>query len=532
MKYITLLITLLFFSGCISSANPPKKNKKTNLLFIITDQQQYKALGLAGNKVLKTPNMDRLGQDGAYFVNAYSACAVCGPARSSILTGHTVENTGVNTNNKTYYYNKEKVMQLPTFDEILKEEGYTCEYYGKWHVMSNKAKIYSNPDLYARNGKYAFDHGGQSFFYQDWLNKNLEPRPLREGEHIDRFTKRPYTPDPLDKYFGQKYEDIKGFKDSQPNFHGRLNIPKEYTMTAYQAQVTIDAIERLKKKPFSITCSFHFPHAPMIVPEPFYSMYNPDEMIPPQSIQDDMTNSPYANANGRKNLRDYSDPNKIKYMISNYYGLISEIDYWLGEIINKLDELGLSENTLIVFTSDHGEMLGAHGLREKNVFYEESAHIPLMMKFPKEIEKNSTVDGYVSHIDIFSTILDYLHIDGHKADGKSLRGLVEGTDNNYGEYVVTEWNYRGDTSPNYMIVKDGWKMMIPYSVDSKVLNVLYNLNEDPHEMNNLLGKSPDQAKYADKVEELRGDLLEWLKKNNSTHYNGVRDRVLVKKIKS
>ncbi|WP_044207926.1 sulfatase-like hydrolase/transferase [Flammeovirga sp. OC4] len=531
MKNIIIALLLLFVATSISFGNePPKKKKKTNLVFIITDQQQYKALGLAGNKVLKTPNLDRLGKDGAYFVNAYSACAVCGPARSSILTGRTVENTGVNNNDKTYYYTKEKVMQHPTFDELLKEEGYTCEYYGKWHAMANKAKVYSNPEKYARNGKYAFDHGGQSFFYQDWLNESLKKRALENGEHIDRFTKRPYTPDPIDTFFGQEYKDVKNIKKSQPNFHGRLNIPKEYTMTAFQAQQTIDAIERLKKKPFSITCSFHYPHAPMIVPEPFYSMYKPEDMTPPESINDEMKNSPYANANGRKKLKEYSDPEKIKYMISNYYGLITEVDYWIGQIIDKIDELGLTENTLIVFTSDHGEMLGAHGLREKNVFYEESAHIPLLMKLPTQIKPNSTVDGYVSHIDIFSTILDYMDVDAPSADGKSLRNMIEGKEEEYGDYVVTEWNYRGDVSPNYMIVKDGWKLMIPYSVESKVINVLYNMNEDPHEMNNLLGKNPNQEQYTEKAEELRSALLEWLKKNNSKFYDGVKNRVLVKNI--
>ena len=216
-------------------------------------------------------------------------------------------------------------------------------------------------------------------------------------------------------------------------------------------------------------------------------------------------------------------------MISNYYGLVKEIDDWVGKILEKLDELGLAENTLVIFTSDHGEMLGAHGLREKNVFYEESAHIPLMIRLPGEIDKNSVVEGYVSLIDLFPSIMDYLEIGEKKSDGKSLRGLIEGTDKKHGEYVVTEWDYRGDVSPNYMIVKDGWKLMIPYSVSSNVINAMYDLNKDPYEINNLIGKNPDKAEYADKAEELRMCLLEWLKKNNSKHYNGVRGRDLIRK---
>ena len=100
-------------------------------------------------------------------------------------------------------------------------------------------------------------------------------------------------------------------------------------------------------------------------------------------------------------------------------------------------------------------------------------------------------------------------------------GFLEHKQTNHGSYVVTEWNYRGPTSPNYMIVKDGWKLMVPYTEDSKVINAMYHLTEDPHEMNNLLGENPERGKYEQKAEELRTNLLEWLKKTNSIHYLGV-----------
>ncbi len=199
----------------------------------------------------------------------------------------------------------------------------------------------------------------------------------------------------------------------------------------------------------------------------------------------------------------------------------------MGSILHTLDKHGLTENTLVIFMSDHGEMLGSHGMREKNVFYEESAHIPLLIRFPRQIKSNTTVNGYVSLVDLFATIMDYLKIKEHKSDGQSLRGLIEGTDSEHGNYVVTEWDTRGDGTPNYMIVKDGWKMIIPYSKSSKVINAMYDLNSDPYEMNNLIGKNPNRGRYAKKTEELRACLLEWLKKNGSNHYEGVRKRKLV-----
>ncbi len=495
----------------------------------MTDQQRYDALSIAGNTVLETPNLDRLAKQGAYFANAYTPCAVCAPARSSILTGHTVENTGMKTNDRAYYYEEEGLMTMPTFDEILTENGYSCEYYGKWHSQSSHTTIYKNPKQASEKGKSVFNHGGQKYVFMDYLDKHFPKRELNPGEHYDTFTERPYNTDPLDKFDGMSYEEYKKLKPkhSQADLHGKLLIPSEHSLTAFQARETIEAIERLKDSVFSITCSFHFPHAPMIAPEPYYSMYPAEEMVPPASIADDMENSPYKRANGRMGLTEYSDPEKIKYMISNYYGLVKEIDDWIGKILGELDKHGLTENTLVVFVSDHGEMLGAHGLREKNIFYEESAHIPLMMRLPGIINENTEVGGYVSTIDIFPSIMDYLEIGERKSDGKSLRGLIEGTDKEHGEYVVTEWDYRGDISPNYMIIKDGWKLMIPYSKSSDVINAMYDLNSDPHEMNNLLGNNPDKADYADKAEELRESLLEWLQKNNSKHFEGVKERELI-----
>ena len=531
MKKSLFLFLFIISFGCKSqkSPNPTSYNSKNkNLLFIIVDQQRYDALSIAGNSIVKTPNLDKLAKQGAYFKNAYTPVAVCGPARSCILTGTTINTNKVTTNKKTYYYDKEPVMTMKTFDEILTEKGYHAEYYGKWHVLTSKAKVYKNEKKYAKNGKYMFAHKGQYFMYKDYLDEVFPEREPREGELLDHFTKRPYTPDPIDVNYGKTYDDVKiGKKYTQPNYHGKSSIPEAHTITAFYAKKTIDAIKRLKDKSFSITTSFHFPHAPIIPSEPYYSMYNPADMPIPISIADDMKNSPYKNANGRKKLTVFADKEKIKYMISNYYGLITELDHWVGKIMKTLEEEGIAENTMVIFTSDHGEMLGSHGMREKNVFYEESAHVPLIIRMPNQIKKETKVDGYVSNVDLFATIMDYLEVGDYKSDGESLRDLIENKATNHGDYVVTEWDYRGPVQPNYMIVKDGWKMMIPYTEDSKVLNVLYNLNDDPHEINNLLGKNPDKSKYQQKTEELRTHLLEWLQKNNSKHYLGVSKRKLI-----
>jgi len=524
----TYLATGMLFLGCLFFTRLAfSQEEKKNLLFIVTDQQRYDALGYAGNSVIKTPNLDRLAQEGAYFRNAYTPCAVCGPARSSMLTGSRVETTGVNSNSQTYYFNGEGVMTMPTFDEILVASGYRCEYYGKWHALSSHAEVYENPVQYANNGNSVFGPGGQSHIWRDDLN-TLGPAPAPgEGEFIDGMSKWPYLANPLDRFYGKSWQELQNenLKHSQPDQHGKLQLDVDYTMTAFQAEQTLEALERLKDTTFSITCSFHFPHSPMLTPEPYYGMYPVADMIPPVSINDPMNNSPYVNSNQRQKRTEYADPDKIKYMISEYYGIITEIDDWVGKILDKLDSLGIADQTLVIFTSDHGEMLGAHGMREKNIFYEESAHIPLLIRCPGEVEAETTVDGYVSLTDLFPTILDYLDVLEKESDGKSLRGLMEGTDTIHGRYVVTEWDR--DNSSNYMVVKDGWKLIIPYTIKSSVINAMYDLNSDPHEISNLLGSNPDRALYQEKAEELRACLLEWLAEQNSLHYYSVSQRDLM-----
>jgi arylsulfatase A-like enzyme len=513
---------LVFFTLLCNCVYAQSKQDKPNVLFIIVDQLRYDALSIAGNQVVKTPNIDRIGRQGVYFKNHYTPMAVCAPARAALLTGRTVEHTGV-VNNELADKPVPGVMPQQTYDEILTSAGYRAEYYGKFHSPEFHDKVYQNPEKLTSTGKPIFGHGMQPH-YRDFLKKIPETPP--HSEFMDSFSGRPYTPNPIDKSFNGGV--AQGKKFIQPDFHGRLNIPDGYSITAMQGEETMEALGRLKNQPFSLTCSFHLPHAPMLPTAKYYQMYPPDKMKVPASIYDNMENSPYKKSNGRLDNPEYADSAKIKYMISDYYGLIKEVDDWVGKILNKLDELKLSDNTLIIFTADHGEMLGAHGLREKNVFYEESAHVPLLIRFPKKIKSNTVVSHYTTGVDLFASIFDYLGQPVQPSDGSSLRDLVEGNKTTRSAYIVTEWLYRGDSEPNYMIVKDGWKMFIPQTATSQVIDVLYNLKDDPYEINNLIGNNNNQQKYASKVNELKNDLLQWLLKHKSKNLDGVKQRMIVK----
>jgi len=502
----------------------------------MTDQQRWDALSLAGNKILKTPNMDRVGREGAYFEICNTQCPVCGPARSSLMTGRTIENSRVRTNMDADEAGR---TPMPCYDEILSDQGYATEYYGKWHAPLGRALKYDNAVTPAGAAKW--DRGpGLQPQYNAYLDTHMKRvkllgNPGMAGMQEQTFDGRPYKTNPLDTRHGLA-PGIKTDKAGtplnvrQPDQHGVSTVPAECTVTAFQAKLTLAALDRLAKqgKPFSLHCSFHFPHSPMTPSEPFASMYDPKDMVPPASIADPMGNTPYVHANGRSNMPQYADPEKIKYMIANYYALVKEIDVWLGKILDKLDELGLADNTLVIFTSDHGEMLGAHGMREKNVFYEESVHVPLLIRFPGRIKPRTVVTKPVSQINLFATICDYLGAGRYESDGTSLRRHIEGKTTEDDVYAVSEWNWRGPVQPNLMVRTTRWKYFCPTTADSTVMNVLYDLENDPHEMNNLLGKNPKAGQYRKQAEHMKSLLVQWLKATDSPHLAEVKKRDAVR----
>jgi len=503
-------ITAMTLSGCAKELQGfGGQSSKPNLLFLMTDQQRSDALSYAGNKILDTPNMDRLAREGAWFENTHTQCAVCVPARASMLTGHTVVNTKVISNKQAYVPEGTGVMSMKTYDEILSENGYECEYYGKWHTPVFRARVYNNPVTEA--GIHKTELGpGKKAAYLKYLDPLYPDRELKEGELKDTLTKRPYVPDPIDRRFDLKNKGLESdIKVGQSDIHGVTTIPAEYHIPAFESGKTIQALERLKDKSFSITCSFHHPHPPYLASEKYVEIYPPEKMVLPVSIGDEMADSPYLRVKKGTDEK-YSDPKMIQYFISEYYALVKEVDDWIGQILDKLDELGLTDNTLVVFTSDHGEMLGSHGMRGKFCFYEESSHVPMMIRFPGRIKPGIKVKAPVSNMDLFATILDYLGMPPHRSDGSSLRGLIEGAINGSDNYVVTEWLSDLQGKPSHMVLKGGWKLMRPDPSAKKVKKALYNLNDDPHELKNLLADGADSKAYAVKVAELETCFQHWM----------------------
>ncbi|MCZ6633862.1 MAG: sulfatase-like hydrolase/transferase [bacterium] len=494
-----------------------------NLLFLMTDQQRFDALSRAGNSILDTPNLDRLANQGAYFENAYTCCPVCVPARMAMLTGCSIETTGVRMNAEAKDENvtaDSPIQALRTYDEVLMRNGYVGEYYGKWHSPAIRAYAYENRPIGIAGTRSHPELGlGLAGIYRAYLDEHSPERPAREGELVEVGTHRPYRPDPIDVRYG--VPESEWVNIAQSGEYGCLDVPREHTRNAFDADRTMDALRRRKDETFTIHCSFGPPHPPMVTTEYYHSQFDPQKMLLPENYGDPMENSPYRAP--WLGMEHYRNPDTVGYMIANYYAMVKEIDDQVGRILNTLDDLGLTDRTLVIFTSDHGEMLGDHGMHSKFIFYEASAHIPLMMRLPGIIPAGSVVSAPVSQHHFFATILDYLEVqDPGSSNGQSLRGLVDGNGWDGPDFAVSEW--ARPNVPNFMVRTNRWKFMFARDAESQAVDALYDLENDPLEMNNLIGNNPDRSEHRKQAEEMKERLVSWLASVHSPHTEGVKAR--------
>ncbi len=483
-------------------------SKRPNLLFIMTDQQRFDAMSCAGNTVIKTPNMDRIANEGAIFKNAYTANPICVPARASFLTGLSPVNVRVEGNGDK---DSKDVPNVPTFDSVLKEHGYAAEYYGKWHTPHQFTKCYDNDVRTTGRVKGA---PSQMEAYHAWLErKGLKQKNPGAGELYSKRNLRPYKPISLDGNYDKADLDAQqklNMKASQSAQYGCVDLPPKISYTTFIVEETLETLDRLKEKPFTLTCSIGPPHPPMTVQEPYYSMFPPETIPVPESINDPMTDSPYKQRRETNDKGLYQNAEHIKNMRSIYYGMVREVDDRIGDILDKLDQLGIADNTLVIFTSDHGEMLGDHGMHSKMIFYEGSVHVPLLMRLPGRIKARTIVEEPVSTMDIFSTILDYLGMPIPENNGISLRPFIEGKPV---EHDVVSFS-RGGNTPNYMIRSGHLKLMMAQSTKSKnAINALYDLESDPHETRNLILSPIAPEKNRAQAKQMRDKLIKWLEKH-------------------
>eukprot|EP00928_Gymnodinium_smaydae_P036493 TRINITY_DN254_c0_g1_i1.p1 TRINITY_DN254_c0_g1~~TRINITY_DN254_c0_g1_i1.p1 ORF type:complete len:516 (-),score=58.15 TRINITY_DN254_c0_g1_i1:74-1621(-) len=488
--------------------------ERPNLLFIMTDQQRFDAMSSAGNTVLKTPNMDRIAHEGVTFRNAYTANPVCVPARSTLLTGYSSVNVKLKLKKSDGAVDRTEPQDVRTFDSVLVKYGYSAEYYGKWHAP-NFTKSYDNAVM---------TNGERQQAYLQWrADKGVQSREPVDGELISRAHRLPYTPIRLDGNYHKTNETAEAKLELEcGGQYGKVDLPPNMAMTHFIGEQALEALERMKGGPFTLTCSFPPPHPPHVVEDPYFSMYPPEHILVSKSIDDSMVDSPYYSEEEVQPTYRFRDSQNIKEMSSIYYGMIKQVDDMIGKILDKLDDLGIADKTLVFFVADHGEMLGDHGLYGKQKFYEGSAHVPFLMRFPGRIKPGSVVEEPVSQMDVFATILDYMNVQIPESDGESLRPLIEGT----GEARDVISYSSGKTHPNYMIRVGDWKLMMCESGTKKCKDALYDLKADPLEMRNLIASPISPEENQAQAQMMKKRLLKWLKHHEPHKVDDLKARSL------
>ena len=430
--------------------------QKTNILFLMTDQHRADCLGCNGNPIIKTPNLDSLASNGAVFSAAYTSTPSCTPARTGILTGLSPWNHGMLGG---YQIAPRYPYELP---RAMAEAGYYTFAIGKLHYHPQR------------------NYHGFCGALLDESSRVVSPGFV--SDYRQWFKKR--APD-------LKYDATGiGWNDYRARAYA---LPEELHPTRWTGDTAVKFLRKYDRdEPFFLKVSFARPHSPYDPPERFMTMYNESDMPAPHigewagkfaPIDDELDNSPWHGNFGIEQAR------KSRRC---YYGSVSFIDEQIGRIIQVLEERGWLENTLIVFTSDHGDMLGDHHHWRKTYGYEGSARIPMIVRWPAsmgiESERGAVITQPVELRDVFPTFLDAAGEEpAQRMDGMSLLRLVRGDTTGWREYIDLEHSVCYSFENYWNGLTDGVWKYIYHAHDGS--EQLFNLKDDPGELNDLASDS-------------------------------------------
>ncbi|SFD27845.1 sulfatase family protein [Algibacter pectinivorans] len=473
-KLLTLSIIGLSFLACNKSTSSKTKEEKPNIIFILTDDQRWDALGYAGNDLAHTPEMDKLAKSGVFFKNTIATTPICAASRASIFSGLQERTHNYSFSSKAM---KDEYMEY-AFPRVLKKSGYYTGLYGKFGVKYKKLdslyNIHENYDL-------RYDLKDRTSYYYKTLGNDTV--------HLTRYT-------------GEK------------------------------------ALQFLEKaptdKPFCLQLSFSAPHASDNTLEQYFWQEENNHVLENVTVPDanissdeDYNKLPQLVKDGFNRLRwywRYDTLEKYQHSVKGYYRMLAGIDNEIAKIRSKLEEKGIADNTIIVLMGDNGFFLGERQISGKWLMYDNSLKVPLIIYDPRNKE-HKDVEAMALNIDVPSTILDYANIQAPSTwHGKSLKPLVDKESVSLDrDTILIEhlWDFKNIAPSEGVRTKD-WKYF--RYVDNKSIEELYNLKDDPRETNNLV----NNEQYQDILNNLRTkceDLIEKYKDPyaltiNNNKFNG------------
>lgn len=472
--------------------------KQPNILFIFTDQHRLSALGCYGQTPCRTPNLDRLASEGVRFETAYTTCPVCSPARASIISGQYPHRHGVLTNCGA----SGPVWNIPDHPRMLPrqllKQGYRCGYTGKWHLCPegdcvewfNRTIPHHLPSTLGFEGQDFMGHGGGGFKYAEYKqylsDNNLE--------------------------FSLKADTANPKANGWPTY-GIQAGGKEATVDHFLTNHTISLIDRYREidQPFFIWHNYWGPHEPYYPVEEFFDIYRNMD-IPPWpnfEIDSDLLHSQHL-PKIHPRSKEY-DWNYWRQALRHYYAFTTQIDDQIGRLYDHLERTGVLDDTIIVFSSDHGETLGSHGgmIDKGYSHFEEIQRVGLIIRYPEKYRPKSCPPSTVrqemaSLIDIYPTFLDLAGIYElpPETQGLSLHSLLEDRAETWRDAVFVEFG--GLHIPTHMVTCRSGDFK--YGLNSNGSDELYNLSDDPYETRNLIDTADSFSVQREMLERITNHL--------------------------
>ncbi len=442
-----------------------RQNKQPNILLLFTDQQRYDTINACGYPHMITPNLDRLVRDGCSFPYAYSPNPVCIPARYSLITGLTARYHG-NAQNEESVFNHD----LPVLPQILADHGYQTRAIGKMHFTPSRRH-------------HGFDR-----------MELMEEIPLwREDDDYALYLQK--------NGFGN-IQNIHGVRNRLYMSPQRSLIPEEHHGSTWVADRSIEFLkENGGRRPFFLWSSWIAPHPPFDVSDTFADLYRNSEL--PAPLRSDTRLSPWAQASVRHiNLPEGNEADFLRRVRELYYAAISLVDKNIGRVLDALEEINQLDNTLVIFTSDHGEMLGDHNCYQKMLPYDSAARVPFVIRYPQKVQPGTSRSNFVDLKDIMPTILD---VSGIKYPGRiKLPGgsVFQASRDRTVQYVEYgrgshRWISIRDANFKYNYYYDGGR------------EELFDMVRDPAESINLLTAQPDKPITVSTANRLKKRLYEF-----------------------
>ncbi len=459
-KYDDIIRHCILFAALVIlvSCSPPESPEITtpNFIVIYTDDQRFDALGVSGNHVIQTPNIDRMAAQGVIFQNAHVAFSLCSPSRAALLTGRYGSRNGVLELNSSL--NEEEI----TIAHHLKDHGYTTALSGKWHLALTPQK--------AGFDWYSYFHANGTYYGRRIINQTDTIYP---AIHVDQ-----YGVERSIEFLEEQSLNGRPFFlfhcPQTPHMNGQLIWDAQpATKQKYQVRempVASNRLDSLRGKPAYL-----------------------------QKVRNRVVSKNYG----------YPDSVAIQQHTLEYYSVITELDAFLGRLFEKIAALDLLKNTYIIFMSDNGWMLGDHGFSSKVLPYEPSTHVPSWIVGPGIAP--STSEAMISNLDILPTILEWVGESAPKeVDGISLVGILQRKEQKVrDDFIYEGLGTYGGAKHNLTLINDRYRYIETYAnerLDSVIYRELYDVSKDPLEMNNLAKEQTSQnmvRQLAERIEEFK-----------------------------